>query len=132
MTGLDTDVVVRFFIEDDSRQFRSAVHLLESFTPQAPGYISLTCLAEFVWVTRARYAIPKGQLIAWITRMLQAPEFILESESVVEEAIQLFAASKADLADCLIERSCRAAGCERTDTFDRAAIESAGMSILRT
>lgn len=132
MAGLDANVVIRFFIEDNPKQFQSAVRLLESFTSESPGYISLVCLAEFVWVARARYAIPKAQLIVWISRMLLAPELVFEDESVVAETIRRFAESKSDFSDCLIACCCRAAGCESAVTFDRKASSAAGMSVLPT
>ncbi|ABX19213.1 conserved hypothetical protein [Burkholderia multivorans ATCC 17616] len=41
------------------------------------------------------------------------------------------ASSKADFADCLIERSGYAANCEYTDTFDVAAALVAGMQLIK-
>jgi len=45
-------------------------------------------------------------------------------------ALRVFDASKADFADCLIERSAAQAGCDRTMTFDVGASRHAGMTLI--
>lgn len=130
MTGLDTNVVVRFFIEDDPQQYQRAGRLLRSLSPQAPGFVSLVCLAEFVWVVRGVYRVRRELLLEWLKRILEAPELVIENQSVVEEAVEGFDEGGSDFADYLIERSGRLAGCDKTVSFDRRASKSAGMSLL--
>ena len=44
--------------------------------------------------------------------------------------LRSFESGKADFADCLIERTANAAGCERVMTFDKQA-SKAGMALLK-
>jgi len=130
MTGLDTNVVVRFFVKDHPRQFEKAGALLASFTPQDRGFISMVCLVETVWVLRARYGVSKRLILERLERLLEAPELELENQSVVEETIHRFSAGKSDFADYVIEAVSREAGCIATVTFDAVASRSAGMRLL--
>jgi len=59
--------------------------------------------------------------------LLRAKPLVVEQADLVWQAKQVFAAGKADFADCLIERTGNAGGCEHTVTFDRAAARDAGM-----
>jgi predicted nucleic-acid-binding protein len=130
MTGLDTNILARFFAEDDPVQSRRADQLLQSLTPEAPGFISLVSLAELVWVLRSQYRLDKDQLIECLQRLLDSPELVVESQTAVTQALHRFSSGKADLADCLIERSGHLAGCSKTYTFDVQASKFAGMSLL--
>ena len=53
MIGLDTNVLVRYIVQDDPDQSAAAERLIEGrCTAQAPGYVSVSVLvlAELVWV----------------------------------------------------------------------------------
>lgn len=130
MTGLDTNILVRFFTKDDLEQSRRAADLMLSLTPEAPGYVSLVSLIELVWVLRSQYRLSKADLIERLERLLDSPEVMVESHTAVTLALRRFSQFKADFADCLIERSGASAGCRETVTFDADASRFAGMRLL--
>jgi predicted nucleic-acid-binding protein len=130
MTGLDTNILVRFFAKDDLEQGRRTVEFLGSLTPEASGFVSLVSLVELVWVMRSRYRMDKAKLIECLERLLDSPELIVEHQETVSHALRRFASSKADFADCLIERSGYFSGCRETVTFDLSASRFAGMRLL--
>jgi predicted nucleic-acid-binding protein len=130
MTGLDTNILVRFYAQDDPEQCRRGEEFLQTLSPEAPGFVSLVSLIELVWVLRSRYRLHKAELVQLLERLLDSPELAVENQTVVNQALRRFAASKADLADCLIERSGHAGGCRETVTFDVDAARSAGMRLL--
>jgi predicted nucleic-acid-binding protein len=130
MTGLDTNILVRYFTMDDLDQSQRAEALLDALTPDEPGFISLVALIELAWVLRSKYRLNKTQLIRCMECLLDSPELVVENHPVVTQALRRFATVKADFADCLIERSGHLAGCSRTVTFDLDASRSAGMSLL--
>jgi predicted nucleic-acid-binding protein len=130
MTGLDTNVLVRFFSGDDPVQCRRAEEFLQSLSPTEPGYVSLVSLVELVWVLRSQYRLTKAQIIHCIETLLSSPELVLESQTAVALSLHRFSNAKADFADCLIERSCHASGCRETVTFDVDAARFAGMKLL--
>jgi len=132
MTGLDTNILVRFIMADDPVQSNQARSLIESFSAESPGFISLVCLAELIWVLRSRYRKPKSEIVGWLNLFLEASELVFESELAAEQALEIYAGSTAEFSDCLIERSGAAAGCRNTLTFDAAAAKSAGMRLVAT
>ena len=130
MTGLDTNVLVRAITADDQEQTKAVIRFFSTLSMQEPGYISLVCLAECVWVLRRSYRYPKVLIAEGIRRFLDAPEFVFENSAAVEEAFHRYSTTKADFADCLIERAGHSAGCQSTVTFDKGAAKSAGMRLL--
>jgi predicted nucleic-acid-binding protein len=130
MTGLDTNILVRFFTKDDLEQSRRAVEFMRTLMPESPGYVSLVSLIEFVWVLRSKYRLNKAELILRLEQLLDSPELIVENHTAVTLALRRFTQYKADFADCLIERSCHTGGCRETVTFDVEASRFAGMTLL--
>jgi predicted nucleic-acid-binding protein len=54
MTGLDANILVRYFAQDDPIQSRVATEIIEDRLTEAdPGLISLVAIAETVWVLAA-------------------------------------------------------------------------------
>jgi predicted nucleic-acid-binding protein len=130
MTGLDTNVLVRFFAKDDARQFKRAEALLSGLTPDEPGFVTLVALAESIWVLRSRYGMKRADIVRCIDHILDSPELVLEGQAAVAQAVAQFGNSKSDFADCLIERCGSVAGCKETVTFDTGAARAAGMKLL--
>lgn len=130
MTGIDTNVLVRFFTKDDLEQGSRAKQFLRVLSPESPGFVSLVSLIELIWVLRSRYRLSKAELIQHLERLLDSPELMIENQTAVSLALRRFASGKADFTDCLIERSGAAAGCKETVTFDADAARFAGMRLL--
>ena len=130
MTGIDTNVLLRYIVRDDATQTPKADKLLDGFTKERPGFICTVALAEVAWALRSNYRMPKKNLIECLEALLRSRNLVLENEPVVRLGLDLYRNSKADFADCVIERTCRFAGCKRTVTFDEDAAKSAGMELL--
>ena len=60
---------------------------------------------------------------------LRAEEVVLDRAEQVSRALRTFAASEADFADGLIERTAAAADCEKTMTLDTDAARADGMTL---
>jgi predicted nucleic-acid-binding protein len=132
MIGLDTNVLVRYFAQDDVAQSKKATALMESFSAERPGYVSQIALVEVVWVLGRSYGVERKQMGEIIESMLGTKELVVEGADTVRKALRVFAASdKADFADCLIERSGHVAECEYTATFDVVASKVVGMVLIK-
>jgi predicted nucleic-acid-binding protein len=130
MIGLDTNVLVRYIMQDDAKQSALATRLVESLTAQAPGFVALVSVVELAWVLSAAYDLNRSQLTEAFASLLRTQEIVVDSAETVWKALRAFQDANADFADCLIERTASAAGCERTMTFDRAAAKGCGMTLL--
>lgn len=130
MIGLDTNVLVRYIAQDDSRQSPKATRLIESFTAEAPGYVSVVSVVELVWVLTGCYASTKAELCEVLETLLRAKGIVVAHADIVWKALRLFREGSADFADCLIERLANEAGCSHTTTFDRDAAKHCGMRLM--
>ncbi len=129
MIGLDTNILVRYLTQDDIAQSAAAVKVIESLSPELPGFLSLVVVAELIWVLQFSYHFKKPEIEHVIDRLLRSRELIIERAEVVSQALRKFRVSRANFADCLIERCGHAAECQYMLTFDKHAAE-AGMKLL--
>lgn len=130
MIGLDTNVIVRYIVQDDPAQSAAAANLFNTFTTDSPGYLPLISVVELVWVLESCYEVGRPEIEALIDSLLRSRGLVVEQAEVIWRALQLFSRTTAEFADCLIERSGHIAGCEYTATFDRVASKAAGMELL--
>ena len=127
MIGLDTNVLVRYIAQDDQVQSSQATDLIESLSSDSPGFIAMVSIVEMVWVLQSCYQSTKSEIVSVIETILSTKELVVERADVIWQALRRFSDSKADFADCLIERCANAAGGEYTVTFDQKAAKTAGM-----
>ena len=130
MTGLDTNVLVRYIMQDDVRQARLASELIETFTVDEPGFIPLVAVIELVWVLLSSFELARGQVVQALEVLLRTKEIQVENAATVWRAVRLYRAGRSDFADCLIERSAAAAACTRIMTFDRGAVKHCAMTLI--
>jgi len=131
MIGLDTNVLVRYVVQDDPSQTASAVKLIDSLSAEDRGFVSIVVIAELVWVLDASYHLKKENIQRVLETLLGSKEIAVEQSETVLQAFRLFKLAEADFADFLIERSGNGAGCDHTLTFDHKAARSAGMRLLK-
>ncbi|MFM8951854.1 MAG: PIN domain-containing protein [Planctomycetaceae bacterium] len=131
MIGLDTNVLVRYIMQDDPRQSPKATRLIESLDAERPGFIAVVSVVELYWVLTSCYGLAGHDVKQAIESLLRAKQIVVERADQVLRAVRVFDDGKADFADCLIERIASSAGCTETVTFDAGAAKYAGMSLLR-
>ena len=130
MIGIDTNVIVRYAAQDDPVQSPIATRFIErTCTAADPGYLSAVVLVEAVWVMESLYEASRDDVAKIVAQLLRSKQLVIEEAESVWQALRLFTASKADFADCLIERLCHARGCNGMVTFDKSAAK-AGMALL--
>jgi predicted nucleic-acid-binding protein len=128
--GLDTNILVRHLTNDEPEQSARVARLIASLSAEEPGFIPLVSLAELIWVLQVHYAVTKDEMIVLVEDLLHTEQFIVEDAEVVAHAVRAYAASNADFADCLIERSGHHAKCTHTVTLDIKAAKTARMMLL--
>jgi predicted nucleic-acid-binding protein len=129
--GLDTNVVVRYLTQDDTKQSPSATRLMEkALSADEPGFISLVVLAEIVWVLVSLYDADRAGVERVVSGLLTTEQLRIESAELVWRAKRRYEGSKADFSDALIAECAVAAGCKRAVTFDRTAAAASGFDLL--
>ena len=130
MIGLDTNILVRYIMQDDPRQSPKATRLIEALSNESPGFVPLVAIVELVWVLGSSYDLGREQVASALELLLRSKELIVDRADQVVKALRVFKLGSADFADCLIERIASSAGCTATMTFDIGAAKSAGMRLL--
>lgn len=130
MIGLDTNVLVRYFVRDDARQTAVATALIESLSHTRPAFVSQVALVELVWVLERSYTVARDRIAMVVERTLAAGELTVENSAAAHIALIAFRAG-ADFADALIAAVDAQAGCVDTVTFDKNAAQRAGMKLLK-
>jgi predicted nucleic-acid-binding protein len=130
MIGLDTNVLVRYLMQDDAELSLLCTRFVESLSAESPGFVSLVSVVELGWVLSSAYDLDRSQLVEAFEGLLRTKEIVVERAETVWKALRIFQRTNADFADCLIERSVAAAGCSTTVTFDRGAVRGCGMTLV--
>lgn len=130
MIGLDTNVVVRYIVQDDPLQSRQAARLIEARSNEDPGFVSIVTLAEITWVLKAAYGASRVEIGNVVENLLQTQTLVVQLAEIAWKALAIYRKGAADYADCLIERLGAAHDCEATYTFDKVAVSDGGMRLL--
>lgn len=122
MIGLDTNVLVRYLVQDDPAQTRRANALIDrAAAHESAMFISHVVMCELAWVLGRGYGYARTELAEVIEKILLGRQFEIERKDLVWTALADYKTSRADFADCLIGVTNDLAGCESTLTFDRSA-----------
>lgn len=130
MIGLDTNVLVRYIMQDDPGQSLKATQIVESLEGAGSGYVTLVSVVELVWVLSTSFELSRAQVAQALDAIIRTKQFKIENADQVIRALRVFKIGKSDFADCLIERSANSAGCDKTLTFDVNASKHAGMELI--
>lgn len=131
MIGLDTNILLRFYLADDAVQAGLVRDLFEGLSEDSPGYVNIVTLVELIWTLRARFGIDRERVSAVVSGLLESRDILLEDETLVEAALDQAIRSKGEIPDLLIALRNAEAGCRSTLTFDRKAADRIpGMELL--
>lgn len=132
MIGLDTNVVVRYLVQDEPHQSAAATRLVERIlTDEQPGFVTSVTLCEIVWVLAECYGADRQRIESVLEGLLTARQLIVEHAELVWAALIDWRGSPADFSDALIGRVTTARGGDRIVTFDRAAAKLPSFQLLR-
>jgi len=127
MIALDTNVLVRFLVEDDEAQTeRARAFVARAIEANDPCFISDVVLCEMVWVLERTYKFARREIGHALERLLAARHLAFASADTLYKALDAYAAGKGDFADYVIREHALAHGCGGLATFDRALLKEHG------
>ncbi len=119
MTGVDTNVLVRFLVGDDPDQEDRAAALLAHASADGQRlFVTQIVMCELVWVLGYAYGKSRTEIAPGLEALLRARQLTFEDPDQIRGALERFAAGDGDFADWLIWERSKAAGCDRVLTFD--------------
>lgn len=129
MIGLDTNVLVRYIVQDDEEQSPRASRLIDGLDENDQGFVSVVALVELHWVLRRAYKVSREDAAGIIRKLLGAKELSLQEPDAVRRALTRLT-DDVDFSDALISELDAAAGCAYTATFDTRATRLPRMRLV--
>lgn len=125
MRALDTNVIVRFLVNDDKAQGNRVRARFEDAERRGDRFfISRLVLLELIWVLSAVYKLTREEILRALELLTQMPILEFEDYDCAVELIRSGHGTDLDLPDLFIGLSARALGCEVTLTFERGLARS--------
>lgn len=131
MTGLDTNVLVRYLTLDDPDQAEVAARVFDRAAETGePLFITAIVLCEVVWVLESAYGYSRAEVEVSLDAVLRTAQLHFVDKDVLWHALADYRTGPGDFADYVIGRQGTAAGCATTVTFDRDLRGSAFFDVL--
>jgi predicted nucleic-acid-binding protein len=115
MRAVDTNVLVRLVVRDDTNQVRVAEEFVEN-----GAWVSHLVLAQTMWVLDAVYVRTPEQIATAADMLLNHQQLTVQDSDVVAAAIESFRKRPSlGFSDCLVLEIARKVGNLPLGTFDR-------------
>ena len=125
MIGIDTNILFRYFTQDNLEQAQIVEQLIDSYATSFNSlFVNNIVMCELVWVLERGYKYSKEEVSKVIKQMLSTEEFAFENQELLWLALSQYNQNKLDFSDALIGELNKKFGCSETLTFDRAAIKA--------
>ena len=131
MRGIDTNVLIRYLVQDDATQAKSATTFIEQHcTADDPGFVGHIVFCELAWVLENNYAQSRMQIATIIEELLQVVQMQAQDPEIIWRALNDYKKSNVDFPDHLLARINESNGCDTTFTFDKKAAKQTGFELL--
>jgi predicted nucleic-acid-binding protein len=123
MVGLDTNVILRYLLQDDPKQTRLANRIIDQvLSDRNPGLVSLVTILEVVWVLRSLLKQTPSEIATHLEHLLAADSLEVQNDQQVFEAAFALKRGTGEFEDALIGALNAWAGCPHTLTFDKRTL----------
>jgi len=117
--ALDTNVLVRFLVEDDPEQAeRVRRFLARAVKFKTPLFVTDIALCELVWVLSYSYKLSRREVADHLSEILRSRQLRFSSRDRCARALGSFRQGKADFPDYLMREVALDEGCSEVATFD--------------
>ena len=131
MKAIDTNVLVRFLVNDDQKQAEQVRTLFVSAQKEREVFfVPVLVLLETIWVLESAYQVSREDLMAALGDLLLMPVLEFEQREAVNAMLSVASSNSIDLPDALIVQSALYSGCESVLTFDQKASRRDGFEML--
>lgn len=131
MIGLDTNVLLRYVVEDDKKQSAQVVRAFEKAVGEGDTFfISDIVVCEMVWVLGSAYKLSKDEILEVLAAVLEGDHFEFENHDRLLRAYRSYDQGNGDFADYVIGVLGQEVGCRITLTFDKSLRGDASFRLL--
>lgn len=130
MIGLDTNIVLRYLLQDDAVQSGKVNRLVDGLSSDQPGFINIATVLEIVWVLRSLFKLTPAEICTQVEQLLATDAFEVQNEQQVFEAAFALKRGLGEFEDALIGALNAWAGCSESVTFDRGTSRLPNFRVL--
>lgn len=128
MQAVDTNVLVRIFIDDPSNL--GQVENARSFARNAKSlFISQVVQIESYWILDSCYKLNQSEIFKILSHLNHNQVFMLENKDVFELALHIYHADHNDFTDCMLLAASRLVNCHLI-TFDKKLAKLKDVKLL--
>jgi predicted nucleic-acid-binding protein len=128
MLAIDTNVLTRLLVRDDTKQTAQADKAILK-----GAWVSHLVLAETVWVLDAAYSRTAPQLLLMIEMLLGHESLVIQDADTVTAALANFREKPSlGFSDCLILEIARKSGHTPLASFDKPLSKLQGVQLIKT
>jgi len=100
---IDTNVIVRFLVEDNKGHFIKAVKIFEAIEEQkTEAFLLDFIVAEVVYVLKRVYKLEKKDIANAMQQLLMYENLYTENKLITYEALSIYASKNIDFADAYL------------------------------
>jgi len=118
MTGIDTNVLVRYLVKENTAQNKKAFDFIKTLSVTNQGFISLVTIVETIWVLDSVYGQKEELIKEAVLKLIKSPRLVIQCEKEIEDALSK-EKTEGDLSDAIIAQMGLSFGCDDTVTFDK-------------
>lgn len=131
MTAVDTNVLIRLFVNDDSLQCQKARALFDKHADSEESlWIADLVMLELAWTLDRIYAFSRAEICVALKALAGNATVSLESTLAIEQSVALYETGPAGFADCLLSVKAKSAGYAALRTFDKKMRVLPGVKLL--
>ena len=114
MIIVDTNIILRYLLNDDEKLSSEAINILENNEIFIPTEI----IVEVCYVLKKVYNIEKEKIFEVIKSLISMENINFENEKTIELAFKTYSENNLDIVDCLIYAYCKNENYD-VKTFDK-------------
>jgi len=130
--ALDTNVLVRYLVNDDPQQAQAAHALLAELTPHRRGFVCREVVVELAWVLERAYDFSRDHIATVLEELVATEELHFEAADDVVRAAYTYRRGGAGFSDQMIAAAAKRAGADILYTFDHQAARIPGAALLKS
>lgn len=121
MRLLDTNVVLRWLLDDDKEKSAAFARLLRHAASAGTKTLSMPdiAVAELVWVLESFYEVPRPRIAELVRKLLATDSILFDRHARLFEAITLYEEHNVDYLDAYLAATAREEGLEAVLSYDR-------------
>ncbi|MFC1591053.1 PIN domain-containing protein [Thermodesulfobacteriota bacterium] len=99
----DTNVILRYLLQDDGNQYKKAFGLFEEIRQGNRNAVILeSVLVECVYVLLKFYSVPRNDICTQLQGILHYKGIVNQDRDALVEALKIFAETKFDIVDTIL------------------------------